>query len=239
MASTDVLGFDKGTAAQGLALEFAEVARALQAQPGRQGTLQTVCDLAVPLLNASDAAITVVGSGGFTTIATTSEVPNLVDRIQYETNEGPCLDAMREHEVFCSGDLTNEARWPLFAQQAYDKTGIQSMLAHRLFVNEGTLGALNIYSTERDAFTEHHRVIGAVFAAHAAIAVQAAEEHERAENLEVALTTSRRIGTAMGILMGEGKIDEDEAFRRLRHRSQETNRKLVAVAADVVRQGTL
>ena len=113
------------------------------------------------------------------------------------------------------------------------------MLSHRLFVREGSVGALNVYAARPDAFTPGDVLVSEVFAAHAAIAVQAAEDQQRADNLEIALRSSRRIGTAIGIVMASHRVDEQAAFELLRRRSQDSNRKLADIADDVVYTGQL
>ena len=52
--------------------------------------------------------------------------------------------------------------------------------------------------------------------------------------LRAALESNRRIGMAMGVIMGQLQVSEEEAFDVLRRISQNTNRKLRAVAEDVV-----
>lgn len=69
------------------------------------------------------------------------------------------------------------------------------------------------------------------------IAVQRAED--RASNLQQALSTNRRIGVAIGVLMAAQRVTHDEAFDRLRHASQHSNRKLRDVAEDVILTGQL
>jgi hypothetical protein len=59
------------------------------------------------------------------------------------------------------------------------------------------------------------------------------------ETLEIALTSCRRIGAAMGILMATLRVTEDDAFDRLREVSQRTHRKLRDVADDVMLTGSL
>jgi phosphoserine phosphatase RsbU/P len=66
------------------------------------------------------------------------------------------------------------------------------MLSFRLFVEHDTLGALNLYSRRANAFGDDSRRVGQVFAAHAALALQAAREHERVTELEEDLRGSRR-----------------------------------------------
>jgi hypothetical protein len=52
----------------------------------------------------------------------------------------------------------------------------------RLFAEDDTLGALNLYSREPVAFGEHARNTGTVSAAHTGVATVAARVQERAEN---------------------------------------------------------
>lgn len=54
------------------------------------------------------------------------------------------------------------------------------------------------------------------------------------EHLHAALHTNRRIGMALGIVMHELQLDEDEAFDLLRRVSQNHNRKLHDVADDTI-----
>ena len=61
----------------------------------------------------------------------------------------------------------------------------------------------------------------------------------RIENLEIALRTSRRIGVAIGVLMGQHGWTEDEAFAALRSASQRRHRKLRDIAEEVALTGDL
>ncbi|GAB3438633.1 GAF and ANTAR domain-containing protein [Phycicoccus ginsengisoli] len=222
-----------------LARYFAELVHAVQADGGRHGTLLTVCELAVKIIRADHASISVRRGDVISTLATTGDLPETVDRIQDETGEGPCVDGLLEHDSYATGDLCRDGRWPRFAARVAEETGLRSMLSHRLFAREGSLGALNVYAARPDAFASGDLIVSEVFAAHAAIAVQAAEDQQRADNLEIALRSSRRIGTAIGILMASHRVDEQTAFEMLRRRSQDTNRKLADIADDVVYTGLL
>ncbi|HSP36631.1 MAG TPA: GAF domain-containing protein, partial [Frankiaceae bacterium] len=111
----------------------------------------------------------------------------MVDRLQDEAGQGPCLDAIRHHEVFVTDDLLQERRWPKFSRRAVQETGVRSILSLRLFGDEDTFGSLNLYSLEPAAFTAVSRATGAVFAAHAAVALTSAREHDRAQRLQLDL----------------------------------------------------
>jgi curved DNA-binding protein CbpA len=58
------------------------------------------------------------------------------------------------------------------------------------------------------------------------------------KQLQIARDSNRRIGMALGILMNQLDIDDEEAFDVLRRTSQNTNRKLRDVAEDVIRRHT-
>lgn len=212
--------------------EFADLARTLLAQGDVENTLQRIVELAVETLEGCDyAGISILkGTKGFTPAAS-DDVARAVDAVQYETGEGPCLDAIREHEVFQTDDLARETRWPRFASRAHRETGVTSMLCFRLFVAGDTLGALNLYSKAPASFDERSRTVGVVFAAHAAMALSTAI-HEA--QMEEALQSRDLIGQAKGILMAREGINASEAFDMLRRASQRLNLKLRDVAGSVV-----
>src|SRR5690349_12090577 len=88
------------------------------------------------------------------TIASTDEPPARWDRLQYEFNEGPCLDAIIVNGVTVVPDLRTEERWPRFTRAIVDQTPARSILSYRLFLTERTRARLNLYATRPDVFTE-------------------------------------------------------------------------------------
>jgi putative methionine-R-sulfoxide reductase with GAF domain len=220
----------------GVARELADVARQLHEEDSPRETWQRIVDLAVQKLDDCQfAGVTLIHSDGrVETPVITDEVVRLVDTIQLETGQGPCLDAIREAEVFSTGDLGQDSRWPDFAGRAEAETGIRSMLAFRLFVQEETLGALNLYSRDFDAFDEHDKTIGSLFAAHAALAMSHAAQRQHGEQMEAALDSSRVIGMALGILMEQSGVDRHRAFDILSMASQRNNVKLRELAETLV-----
>ncbi len=215
-----------------LAEAFAEMARTLLSAHSVQETLQRIVDLAVQTIDGCDhAGVSLVKEGRVTTPAASDDVPPSVDRLQYEADEGPCVDAIEQHEVFRVADLSNEAeRWPRFAPQVTAETEVRSMLSFRLFVEEETLGALNLYSKVADAFDEEDEHVGTVFAAHAAMALSSAQ---REEHLQTAIESRDVIGQAKGVLMARQNVSSEEAFDILRRASQRLNVKLREVAGRV------
>jgi ANTAR domain/GAF domain len=227
-----------------LARQFAETARELQRLDGPEATLEGIVQAALRTLpGAQDAGITTVRGNRYQTVAPSSELVRQVDAIQYELRSGPCVDAVVSETNFHTGDLERDPRWPTFGKRAAVEVGVHSMLAMRLFLDDGreqdTIGALNLYSTEYDAFTERCVSLSYIFATHAAIAVCGAEAADQAVNLQLAQESNREIGMAMGVLMSRHQLTQSQAFDLLRMASQHTHRKVREIAFEVVETGML
>ncbi len=173
------------------------------------------------------------------TTAQTDVLPWQWDQLQYQFGEGPCLEAAATSGVESAPDLRTENRWPLFARAIVDQTAVRSMLSFRLFLTEENRAGLNLYATRPGAFTEQSTATGSMFAAYASMALLAAARHDKANHLTRALETNREIGVAMGILMANGRLTSPQAFDQLRTASQNFNRKLHDIAADVALNGAL
>ncbi|MGX7680091.1 GAF and ANTAR domain-containing protein [Jatrophihabitans sp. DSM 45814] len=225
-----------------MADDFAEIARTIARQPNLPATLNAIVAHAAHTIPAAEeAAITVKqGRGKYQTVAATGDLPIAVDTIQYETEEGPCVDSLRAHRVFHTDDLAADGRWPVFGRLATRATPVMSMLSHPLYLeDEETLGALNLYSTKPAAFTTTSVQVLNTLATHSAIAIAKANAEHRSVHLQVALATNRTIGVAIGILMATYKMTEQQCFDILRMASQNSHRKLRDVALGVVDTGTL
>ena len=194
---------------------------------------------AVP--HAIGVGLTIVrGDRQPTPLAASSELAGIVDAIETECGEGPCLDAIEHDDITVANHLAHDGgRWPKFVERALAETPVRSMFGARIFLGGTDRGALNFYAREPNAFDQLDVGIGAMLSAIASIALQHALEQKRRVNLEIALESSRVIGMAMGIIMANQLCTADQAFDALRRVSQETNRKLRDVALDVSETGTL
>lgn len=217
-----------------LLARLAEVARAVDTGSVQQ-TLQETVDAAVGIVpGCQHAGITVARARTIVAPVATDEIALRFDAMQVELGEGPCIDAISDARVFRCDDLASEPRWPAFSATAASDLGISSVLALRLFARQRVLGALNLLSAERSAFTDDSQMIAALFAAIAAVALHAAEAEE---GLQTAVRSRDVIGRAKGILMERHKITDDEAFQRLADVSQRTNVRLVTIAEHVAETG--
>jgi GAF domain-containing protein len=175
-----------------------------------------------------------------TSVFTDPEVPH-IDQRQYETGFGPCLDSFRTGAVIAVVSTKTDTRWPPFTEACLDH-GVMSTLSLPLTCEDVTHGALNFYAREEAAFSPEHLGSASAFAVHAAIVLANARAywnaHEKAEQLQQAITTRAVIEQAKGIVMSSMRCSPDDAFKVLVTQSQQQNRKLRDVAEEVVRLAT-
>lgn len=218
---------------------FARVAEQLFRPGSVNETLQHIVDIAEATIEGCDAAgVFVMQNGAVVTAATSSPLVETLDRLQIESNEGPCLDASVRGTTFYAQDLADDRRWPTFGPQAV-ALGVRSVLSYSLSVER--LSALNLYAYLPAAFGATDRAQGQLFATLARLALDSAEERaadgHRTANLTEALRTRELIGQAQGILMERERITADQAFDVLRRASQQLNVKLRSVAETLVETG--
>jgi GAF domain-containing protein len=218
-----------------LARRLAEAARSLQGRESPQQVMDGVVKLACAMVpGADEATITMVRENRHCySAAATSARASDFDVLQDETGEGPCLDAIWQQETVRVDDLASDPRWPVLGPRAAER-GVHSMLCFQLFVHRDTLGALDLLAEDTSAFTDESEHVGLLLASHAAIA---AADAQNLENVTSALVNRDIIGQAKGILMERFKITSDQAFAVLAQVSQDTNRKVSAVAQDLARTG--
>ncbi len=216
-----------------LADVMVEIARRLnQSSLTIQEQLNLVLEDAHETVSGIDAAsITVIHRDGrIETVAGTDELVYRLDQMQYDFDEGPCLDALRGAPVQRVDDMPAEDRWPQFAPKAAD-AGVRSHMAMELYADERSIGGLNLYSRSSHAFDEDTRHLAWLFASHAAMAMGHTRRHE---DMSQALATRKVIGQAIGAVMQRFELDEARAFEFLVRVSNSGNIKLRDVAQQVV-----
>jgi hypothetical protein len=226
---------------------FGELTEALLNATTIDGVLQRIIVAARYLVPGADmVSITLRQPNGqyYTPVNTEAEAVEL-DHVQYETGQGPCLDAADpDGPAYAhSGDLAHESAWPQFAHEAAEH-GYASILSTALVTTPEALpftGALNIYSREPDDLNGPARDTAFILATYASLALSAAykgtsvehalkKSRAQATSLRKALDTRTVIGQAIGILMARRELTADEAFQVLSRASQNHNIKLAHLA---------
>lgn len=104
-------------------------------------------------------------------------------------------------------------------------------MAFQLFIADRTMGALNVYAEEPNAFDDESEEVGLIFATHSAVAWNSAR---RDEQFRRALESRDAIGQAKGMIMERYSIGSIQAFEMLRKLSQDSNVPLARVAQELV-----
>jgi transcriptional regulator with GAF, ATPase, and Fis domain len=225
------------TGADELAEQLTVLARDMQRFSSSQEVLDHIVVSVVQMVpGAEDATITVAEQRRTArSAAASSDRARLFDELQSQTKQGPCLDALFDQETVRVADLATDERWPALSARV-GELGARSMVCFQLFVTGTTLGSLDVLATQPAAFDEESERVGLLISSHAAVALAGAQE---LEGVHSALSNRDVIGQAKGILMERFKITADEAFALLVTASQQTNRKVHTVAAELAMTGAL
>jgi GAF domain-containing protein len=200
-----------------------DVARSLEAEPDIHHVLAAiVASVTDTIPGAEHAAVSLREGKLLQTVASTSDLTKRINNIEHELDEGPCLQALLDHHSYRIDDMSQDTRWPRFAAAA-EAHGVRSMLGYKLFTSGRNLGALDLYSSKRNAFDADSEIIGELFAAHAAIALIGSTEQAEWHR---ALSSRDTIGMAKGILMQRERLTDVQAFNLLVSTSQNANIKL-------------
>jgi GAF domain-containing protein len=201
-------------------------------------TLRRVCELATQAVPAADfVGITMLVEGRHRTAVFTDEIAPEVDQTQYDTGDGPCLQAFHDQQVHRIESTHDDGPWRAF-RAAAAAHGIGSALSLPLTVDKTSVGAMNFYSHQEHGFTDADLDRGFPFAAQAAIVLANAQAYWDARTLTERLGEAMRsravIEQAKGMLMAAQRCSEDAAFELLVAASQRENTKLRDIASRMV-----
>lgn len=216
--------------------QFAVLAQQLRTDRTPEEMYETVVEAAVRLVDGCDrAGIGVLDGEEFTSGAATDDVMRLIDDLQNEVREGPCLEATTDRVAQVDNDITTHSTWPRLARLVVEQTPVRAMLAVPLMDEDRRTGALNFFADRPGAFEDESVGQAAILASFASVALAGARHSARADQLQDGLATNREIGAAVGILMATHKVSSEEAFDLLSNASQRLNRKLRDIATGIVR----
>jgi GAF domain-containing protein len=222
-----------------LADQIAEAAELLAGEDDSDPTLDRLTRLAVEIIpGGTAAALTVEGDQRALTFAASDPRIEELHDLQFESGQGPAVEALHHNEPRNVDDISAENRWPAFCRAAAE-AGFASCLMLPLRTDRRPAGAVSLYGTSTNAFRGTSHDLALLFAAQGGTAVNNAALYqtcsEMVSNLHTALESRAVIEQAKGILHATVGISTDDAFRLMARRSQNTNRKVRDIAADIVR----
>ena len=203
--------------------------------------LQSVAELATEVMPGNpEASVSLLINDRPSTVAFTGELARDCDESQYGRGYGPCLHAAGTGEVVEIADARAETRWPDYVEHAV-ACGALSSLAVPLPINEGIVGAVNVYARKPHAFDEDSRSVATRFARHAAAVAANMFAYEEArdlvEHLERRAESRAVVEQAKGMLMERHGLTAAEAQQALARVARDAETRVRAVAVDLVRTG--
>ncbi|MGI8668139.1 MAG: GAF and ANTAR domain-containing protein [Jatrophihabitans sp.] len=221
---------------------FVQVAQELAVQDDVRAASERVVQLARTILACDSAAIWSLTALDAVKLQSATD-PVLAEhfgQLVGQVREGLAWDCLHGHSVLRVGDFSTDRRWPDYRCGVLRSADpVRSAVGYPLGTGERQLGVLIVTSRQPDFFTDELTEVGAIFAQHATLSLDAVAAQERVRNLETALGSNRRIGMAIGIVMASYRLQDEQAFDLLRVASQQGHRKLREVAEDVILTGAL
>ena len=172
-------------------------------------------------------------------VCTTDEVSALIEQLQYDLGEGPCLDAYADDRPVFVPDLSDpsHALWPAFTAAAVE-AGARAIFGYPLQVGAERLGALNLYYATPGALTEEQHADASTMAgivAQALLLLQAgAPAGAVSSELEANADFRYVVHQASGMVAAQLEVSVGEALLRLRAYAFGNDVTLTEVARAVV-----
>ena len=203
--------------------------------------LHVLAERCVQLLGVTEAGVVLSDAHGrLRPLASSSQRMQLMELIEVQTDDGPCLDCCQDGRQVREDDLEGATgRWPHFAPAALD-AGFRSTYAVPMRLREERIGALNLFSDRVNGLTEEDQALGQAMADVATIGLL----HERVlqertvvtGQLQTALNSRIAVEQAKGMVAEQAGVDMGEAFELLRSYARSHNRRLGEVVAAVIKR---
>jgi transcriptional regulator with GAF, ATPase, and Fis domain len=196
--------------------------------------LQVLTDRSAQLLDVSAAGLLLDDQRGeLRVVAASSEAARLLEQLQVQLGQGPCLDCFRSGRAVTATDLGADQRWPLFADAAA-QAGFGAVQALPMRLRAQVIGALNLFRAAPGDFDPMNVRVGQALADVATIGLLHERNMRRRdtlnEQLQAALTSRVVIEQAKGKLAERLGLDMDQAFNVLRDYARARNLRLSDLA---------
>ena len=191
------------------------------------------------VFDVDGAGLMLLSEDGVLRYITASDEPGrMLETLQEQFGEGPCVDAFLDDKPVLAADMDADPRWPSVGPLAAGH-GVHAVLGVPVDLREGPVGTLNVYAAQRHHWDEsdvpaiqaYTRVIASLLRA----AVRAHLSGKAATQLQHALDHRSLIEQAKGVVMQRRGIDQQAAFELLRSQARSSRRRLDEVALQTVR----
>lgn len=184
-----------------------------------------------------DCAVTLYRRRRALTGAGNSPRAKTLNEIQEKMGEGPCITALEEQRTIVIENTAEEKRWPDYAQLLLAEN-IQSVLAVPLNLEQDAAASLNFFSPTPYLFT--HAMVSSAeqYACQAQkalrLAVRIGTQQQLAQDLQEAMKSRTIIDLAVGVIMGQQRCAQHDAFEILARASSTRKQKLRDLAQEIL-----
>jgi GAF domain-containing protein len=215
-----------------------------------RATLPQEGDLLVGLQRVVEATRTVVGVDGTGLtlahedgqprwVAVSDAAMELLEQIQHDFGEGPCLAAFAEDRVVAVEDLGSERVWDRVAA-VVGQLQVRGVLSVPVRLADHPVGTLDVYANQPRAWSPGEvQALGelaVVTAELVSTGVELAVRDAEVTQLRQALASRVWIEQAKGVLAATRGVGPDAAFQQLRRQARASSRKLADLAQEVVQE---
>ena len=177
-------------------------------------------------------------TGGLTHVAASSEDARILELLQLQHEEGPCIECYRNGKVVVTTDLaTSVDEWPHFAPQAL-AAGITRVYAFPMQLRDDVLGAVNVFGRPDDRMTAEDMTLVQSLAHIATIAIVQERALSQAElvteQLQRALDSRVVIEQAKGAVAAGLGVEVEDAFTIIRDCARRKRMRLTDLARAIV-----
>jgi hypothetical protein len=204
------------------------------------GETTRLCQVCAEVTCLSGAGIMLMsGDEPRGSLCTSNQVSGIIERLQFDLGEGPCVDAYQQFRPVLEPDLVDPLtpRWPAFSEPAV-AAGVRAIFGFPLQVGAARLGALNLYSDQPGQLSyEQHAdaLVMADIAAQVVLVLQAdAPPGRLSAELEAGADFHYVVHQASGMVAAQLEVSVGQALVRLRAYAFGNDLPLRQVAQDVV-----
>jgi GAF domain-containing protein len=216
--------------------ELADLLQTNRTLGGALARIAEVATLSVPGCDAASIAISIESRPS--TAAISARIALELDLVQYDADDGPCLQSFRTMETVRMDLIEPDDRFPHFARAARD-AGIVGVYSLPATWRSEVVGSLNLYSRSR-AFDESAETIARVLAAQIAIAISRSPEYAAARDVadqaQQLADDRSAVNVATGLLMGNEGCTAEQAEGLLREAAAHEERSIVQIAQRIIEQ---
>jgi GAF domain-containing protein len=202
--------------------------------------LQQVVDTARTALAADGVGLMLVGEDDRPrTAVSTDAVAELLEKVQEDFEEGPCLTAFDRGEPIAVTDLGADPRWVRLAA-VVGQVSIRAVASVPVRLAGVVVGTVNAYASKPRTWSPEELGGLEAFAELVAGVVQGGVRLDATQTevgqLRQALTSRVLIEQAKRVLVAREGLDPETAFQRLRRQARSSARPMADVAGEVIAQ---